>query len=297
MNVGRTRVVAYIRVSTENQADGGVSLDAQRAKLEAYALAMDLELVAIEEDAGLSAKTLARPALRRALAMLDAGTADGVLVAKLDRLTRSVRDLGELVERYFAAKHSLLSVADSIDTGSAAGRLVLNVLTSVAQWEREATGERTRGALAHLKASGVRLGGEALGWERGSETDAEGRRVIRTVERDGATIKRVLELRAEGLTLRAIAERLTAEGHRTKRGGKWAPETVRPRPRLDSRSPPRSIVRTAWRSSRDLRVRPRRSSGASRSTSRPRRSRRWTNARGTRAPSAVTPPSSPRARS
>jgi site-specific DNA recombinase len=227
MNNGRTRVVGYVRVSTEHQSDGGVSLEAQRTKLEAYALALDLELVAIEEDAGLSAKTLARPALQRALAMLDAGTAEGLLVTKLDRLTRSVRDLGELVERYFASKYSLLSVSDSIDTRSAAGRLVLNVLASVAQWEREATGERTRDALAHLRASGVQLGGMALGWEHGDETDAQGRRVIREVEDDGATIKRILALRAEGLTLRAIAARLTAEGRRTKRGGKWAAETVR----------------------------------------------------------------------
>ena len=123
MNGRRTRVVGYVRVSTEHQADGGASLGAQRAKLAAYALAMDLELVAIEEDAGLSAKTLERPALQRALAMLDAGTAEGLLWAKLDRLTRSVRDLGELVERYFSSRWSLLSVADSIDTRSAAGRL------------------------------------------------------------------------------------------------------------------------------------------------------------------------------
>ncbi|CAN5614465.1 hypothetical protein BH09MYX1_BH09MYX1_33720 [soil metagenome] len=227
MNSGRTRVVGYVRVSTEHQSDGGVSLEAQRTKLEAYALALDLELVAIEEDAGLSAKTLARPALQRALAMLATGTAEGLLVTKLDRLTRSVRDLGELVERYFASTYSLLSVSDSIDTRSAAGRLVLNVLASVAQWEREATGERTRDALAHLKASGVQLGGMALGWEHGDETDAHGRRVIREVEDGGATIKSILALRAEGLTLRAIAARLTAESRRTKRGGKWAAETVR----------------------------------------------------------------------
>lgn len=227
MNEGRrTRVVGYVRVSTEHQAGEGVSLEAQRAKLEAYALAMDLELVAVEAEAGRSAKTLERPALQRALGMLDAGTAEGLLVTKLDRLTRSVRDLGVLVERYFAARHSLLSVGDSIDTRSAAGRLVLNVLASVAQWEREATGERTRDALAHLKASGVRLGGLAIGWERG-EMDAQGRRVVRESEADVAAIERMLALRAQGLTLREIATRLTAEGHRTKRGGKWAAETVR----------------------------------------------------------------------
>ena len=124
----RTRVIGYVRVSTEGQADGGVSLDAQRAKLAAYCVALDLDLVCIEEDAGLSAKTLDRPALARALDALRAGRADALLVAKLDRLTRSVRDLGTLVDTYFAAgKWALLSVADSIDTRSAAGRLVLNV--------------------------------------------------------------------------------------------------------------------------------------------------------------------------
>ena len=152
MNTTRTRVIGYIRVSTEAQADGGASLDAQRAKLTAYAAALDLDLVAIVEDAGVSAKTLRRAGLSHALDMLDAGDASGLLVTKLDRLTRSVRDLGELVERYFAARFSLLSVADSIDTRSAAGRLVLNVLASVAQWEREACGERTRDALAQLRA-------------------------------------------------------------------------------------------------------------------------------------------------
>jgi site-specific DNA recombinase len=222
----RTRVVGYVRVSTEGQADAGVSLDAQRSKLMAYAQAMDLDLVAIEVDAGASAKTLARPALQRALATLDRDTAEGLLVAKLDRLTRSVRDLGELVERYFASRFSLLSVADSIDTRSAAGRLVLNVLASVAQWEREATGERTRDALAHLKASGVRLGGAGLGWERSDRTDEQGHRVVRDVQSEGATVERIIALRAEGLTLRAIAARLTADGHATKRGGRWAAATV-----------------------------------------------------------------------
>lgn len=222
-----TRVVGYIRVSTEGQADGGVSLEAQRAKLAAYAVAMDLELVAIEVDAGLSAKTLARPGLQAALGALTAGQADGLLVCKLDRLTRSVRDLGDLVERFFASRFSLLSVADSIDTRSAAGRLVLNVLASVAQWEREATGERTRDALAHLKAQGVRLGGAALGWTRTDGTDNDGRRLVADVQAEAETVERILVLRAEGKTLRQIADALTAEGRATKTGGRWHASTVR----------------------------------------------------------------------
>jgi DNA invertase Pin-like site-specific DNA recombinase len=227
MTSKRTRVVGYVRVSTEHQADGGVSLHAQRAKLEAYSMALDLDLVALVEDAGASAKSLNRPGLRRALAMLDAGEAEALLIVKLDRLTRSVRDLGDLVERYFASRCSLLSVSDSIDTRTAAGRLVLNVLTSVAQWEREATGERTRDALVHLKAEGVRLGGEALGWRRGEATDAEGRRTIADIDSEAETVSRIFALRAEGRSLRDIAAILTAEKRTTKRGGAWAAETVR----------------------------------------------------------------------
>lgn len=223
-----TRVVGYVRVSTEQQADGGVSLDAQRDKLQAYALAMDLDLVAVVVDAGVSAKTLARPGLRDALAMLDAGAADGLLVVKLDRLTRSVRDLSFLIDRYFGERpaRSLLSVSDSIDTRSATGRLVLNVLTSVGQWEREACGERRRDALVQVKREGVRLGAASLGWRRSKATDAEGRRLVERVEEEAMTIARIVELHREGASLRVIARTLVAEGRRTKRGGTWAAATV-----------------------------------------------------------------------
>ena len=222
-----TKVIGYTRVSSEQQADGAVSLDAQRAKLEAYALACDLDLVAIEVDAGVSAKSLKRPALQSALARLESGEADGLLVAKLDRLTRSVRDLGTLVERYFAARFSLLSVADSIDTRSAAGRLVLNVLASVAQWEREATGERTRDALAHVKAQGEVLGASPLGLRRAELRDDAGRLVVEHDDEERATVERIRTLASEGRTLRAIASQLSAEGRRTKRGGRWHASTVR----------------------------------------------------------------------
>src|SRR5262245_64294962 len=84
----------------EQQAESGASLEAQKTKLHAYAVAMDLELVAVFEDAGLSAKTLDRPGLAAALATLEEGRANALVVVKLDRLTRSVRDLGELVDSY-----------------------------------------------------------------------------------------------------------------------------------------------------------------------------------------------------
>jgi site-specific DNA recombinase len=222
----RTRVVGYVRVSTEGQADSGVSLEAQRAKLNAYAVAMDLDLVAVLVDAGFSAKSLARPGVQAALAMLESGQVDGLLVVKLDRLTRSVRDLADLLDRYFASRFSLLSVADSIDTRSAAGRLVLNVLGSVGQWEREATGERTRDALAHLRSEGVQLGGEALGWKRTEAADENGRRVVVEATDELASVARIVALRSDGVSMREIAAVLTAEGYATKKGGRWHASTV-----------------------------------------------------------------------
>ena len=109
--------VAYLRVSTEKQSDRGVSLDGQRAKLQTYAGLYELDLVEVVVDAGHSAKSLDCPCLQRALGMLKAGDAEALLVVKLDRLTRSVVDLGMLVDRYFApGKAALLSVGEQIDT-------------------------------------------------------------------------------------------------------------------------------------------------------------------------------------
>jgi len=215
------RLVLYCRVSTEEQATEGVSLAAQRARGEAYAKLYGHELVAVEEDAGISAKSLRRPGLRRALKALRAGGADGVLVAKLDRLTRSVGDLAQLVERYFTeGRGALLSVGEAIDTATAAGRMVLNMLGVLAQWEREAIGERTREALRHKRARGARLGAVPLGWRRQGDVFVED-------EAEQRVLARARELAAAGVNLSAIGRTLTAEGLRTKRGGAWQATTVR----------------------------------------------------------------------
>ena len=113
-------VIGYVRVSTTEQAERGISLDAQRAKIEAYCSLHDLVLVGIEVDAGLSGSTLNRPGLTRALEALRKGTAQGLVVLKMDRLSRSVVDLATLVERYFArGKRALHSVTESVDTSTA----------------------------------------------------------------------------------------------------------------------------------------------------------------------------------
>ena len=218
-NNGKTRAVAYLRVSTDKQADHGVSLDAQRAKVTAYAALYDLDLVAVEVDAGASAKSLdGRPALARALTMLDTGAAEALIVVKLDRLTRNVADLGGLVERYFGARGAaLLSVGEQIDTRTSAGRLVLNVLASVAQWEREAIGERTSAALQHKKANGERVGAVDFGFTLA----ADGVR-LEADAGEQATIARARELHNAGLSLRKVATALEGEGLTARNGKAFA---------------------------------------------------------------------------
>jgi DNA invertase Pin-like site-specific DNA recombinase len=172
-------------------------------------------------DAGVSAKTLDRPGLTKALGMLRTGKAEALLVVKLDRLTRSVRDLGELVERYFApGKAALLSVGEQIDTRSAAGRLVLNVLASVSQWEREAIGERTAAAMAHKAACGEYTGGDAPFGYRVEE----GRLV--ELDAEQAVIRDARALRAAGLSLRAVAAELDRAGLRGRTGRMFAAAQV-----------------------------------------------------------------------
>lgn len=241
----RTRAVAYLRVSTDKQADRGVSLDAQRSKVEAYAALYEIDLVAVEVDAGYSACTLDRPGLARALEALRRRRADALLVVKLDRLTRSVRDLADLLERDFAPGGAgrrgaaLLSVAEQVDTRSAAGRMVLNILTTVGQWEREAIGERTAAAMAHLRAEGRHTGGDPpFGW-------AEVAGLLVETPEEQATLVRARALRAAGLSMRAVAETLEAEGHAARAGRvigaghvqRWLATAVRTAPRVTRQAP------------------------------------------------------------
>ncbi len=219
-----TRTVAYLRVSTDKQADKGVSLEAQREKVEAYAKLYDLELVDVIVDPGQSAKTLDRPGLQKALGMLKARQADALLVVKLDRLTRSVRDLGDLLERHFApGKSDLLAVDMQIDTRTPGGRMMLNILASVSQWEREIIGERTATAMQHKRSRGEFTGGKApYGFRLGDDGEH-----LAEVAEEQAVIAEARRLHAAGLTLREVAAGLEEKGARTRAGRAFAPMQVR----------------------------------------------------------------------
>src|SRR5271168_2552558 len=215
------RTIGYVRVSTDRQAERGSSLEAQAEKIRAMALVQSAELSEIIVEGGESAKSLNRPGMAKLLALVDAGKVKAVIVAKLDRLTRSVKDLCELLERFERRGVALVSVAESLDTGSAAGRLVLNIMTAVSQWEREAIGERTRDAMSHKRSNGERVGNIQFGYRLG----ADGKHV----ERDAAeqsVLDQIRSLRHGGHTLRGIAAALNQRALRTRRGSPWRLEHV-----------------------------------------------------------------------
>lgn len=220
-NQGKTRAIAYVRVSTDEQAQHGFSLAAQTQKLAAYAELFDLELTEIRVE-DRSAKDLRRPVLQAVLADLRAGRASALVVLKLDRLTRNVRDLGELISGYFSENSGvdLHSVEERVDTRSAAGRLVLNVLVSVAQWEREAIAERVSTVMNYISKSGGYVGGEAPYGKRladGSTKGAKGQKLV-DFEPEMRVIQRACELRAAGRSYADVAATLATEGAVSRSG-------------------------------------------------------------------------------
>lgn len=198
------RCIGYVRVSTEMQVDAGYSLEAQRQDIERYCELYKIELVEIISDEGVSAKNIRRPGLEKALKILQ--EIDGLIVAKLDRLTRSVKDLGHLLDKYFKYSN-LISVSEKIDTSSANGRFVLNILVSVAQYEREATSERVKRSMDVKKDKGERVGGIPYG----KRLSADGIHLEEDMD-EQHIIGHAKTLKVEGQSFRAIKSLMTVNG-------------------------------------------------------------------------------------
>lgn len=199
-------VVAYIRVSTAEQADSGAGLDAQRQAIEAEANRRGWEVVEVFTDAGVSGKNLNRPGLAAALEAVEGGAAHALVVAKLDRLSRSLLDFAGLMERARRKDWAIVALDLGVDTSTPAGEMIANVLATFAQFERRLIGQRTRDALAAKRAQGVQLG--------------------RPREIDAATVERIRALNRAGLTPTAIARQLNDEGVPTPRNGRWHPPGI-----------------------------------------------------------------------
>ena len=193
------KILGYIRVSSDKQADSGMSLEVQESQIRKYAELYDIGLSEVIVDAGESAKSLKRPGMLRLIELMDSNLCQGVLIVKLDRLTRSVKDLCYLLERYFSKDKVLISVQEKIDTNSAMGRMVMNVVMSISQWEREATSERTKAILQHKKGNGERIGNIPFGYKLASdgvhlEEDLSEQRVIDFIKTGRLTGKTLAEI-------------------------------------------------------------------------------------------------------
>lgn len=206
------KAIGYVRVSTDKQADEGISLSTQEAQIRQYAKLYDMQIVQVISDEGQSAKTLERPGIKRILHLLDSGTADGVVVTKLDRLTRSVFDLGYLLTNYMS-KYRFCSVHDKFDTDTASGRMILSILTTVSQWEREVISERTKSALQHKKANGERTGTIPYG----KRLAPDGTYLIKDTEEQW-NIGQIRMLRDEGYTYQGIINVLSNMGSTNRKG-------------------------------------------------------------------------------
>jgi len=202
------RVIGYMRVSTEEQAESRAGLEAQRAAILAEAERRGWHLVEVIEDAGFSGKSLKRPGIATALDALRRHRADALVVAKLDRLSRSLLDLAGLMETATREHWALVALDVNVDTTTPSGKAMASMMGVFAQLERDLIGQRTREALAIRRREGVQLGRPRLLPE--------------------AVVARIVAERAEGAALQLIADRLTAEGVPGGQGGRrWYASTVR----------------------------------------------------------------------
>jgi DNA invertase Pin-like site-specific DNA recombinase len=200
-------IIGYVRVSTVDQAESGAGLQSQRNAIQAECNRHGWQLLRIDEDAASGGKMQGRPGLASALESVEAGEAQGLMVAKLDRLSRSLLDFAAIADRARSKGWALMALDLNLDTSTAAGELIANVMASVAQWERRAIGQRTRDALAIKKAEGVRLG--------------------RPPAIPASVTARLGALRDEGLSDRAIARAMNDGLVPTAHGGQaWHGTTV-----------------------------------------------------------------------
>ncbi|AOX44405.1 recombinase family protein [Microbacterium sp. BH-3-3-3] len=201
-----TTMIGYLRVSTEDQARSGLGLEAQRDIIQRYADAHGWGIVWYE-DQGVSAKSLNRPQLQAALCRLHPlrRDVDGIVVAKLDRLSRSVVDFAGVLGVARTRGWALVAIDLGVDTSSPTGELVANLMMSVAQWERRVIGERTSAAMQAAKRQGRHMG--------------------RVSMLPAATADRLVALRRTH-TLAATATQLNSEGRVTATGSTWTVGTV-----------------------------------------------------------------------
>ncbi len=217
------KMIGYCRVSTEIQERDGVSLGAQEELIRAHCINKNYELVDVIRDA-VSGKSLHRDGIQRALQMLRDHKADGLIVTRLDRLTRSVIDAANMIERDFQHKQ-LISLNENVDTTTAIGRMMLNMITIVSQWERETIRERILAAVRHKKKKGEKLGG---GVPYGYKVIEEGGKKLLALDKaEQRIVASIMDMKEhQGMTETEIANELWRRGITNRVGNKMQPVQV-----------------------------------------------------------------------
>ena len=213
------QAIGYVRVSTEQQANEGVSLEAQKAKIAAWCASHDYELVQVYVDAGISGKKMEnRPELLKARAAVKKGMA--LVAYSLSRLARSTKDLIHISEEVAKKNGDLVSLSEQIDTTTAAGKMMFQMLAVLSEFERNLTAERTKGALQHKKATNQKYTNQTpYGFQA-----IEGRLV--EVKKEAKVVAEIQAARSGGNTLQSIADNLNGRGIPTKTGKQWQPATI-----------------------------------------------------------------------
>ncbi|WP_052476140.1 recombinase family protein [Cohnella kolymensis] len=210
------KVAIYVRVSTEEQANEGYSIRAQKNQLVDYCRVNEYEISNIYIDEGISAKDTNRPDLQKLLAAAKEGAFDAVLVYKLDRFTRSVKDLYELLEYLSSLGIGFISRQEKFDTTTAMGRAMIGILGVFAQFERELIAERVRFGMEQKVREGKRPGGKVpFGYDKNE----------RLIEEEAEQIRMVRRLYMGGLSYQSVAVRMTRDGHK-RRKYDWTATTV-----------------------------------------------------------------------
>lgn len=222
------RAVGYARVSTEDQAKEGISLENQQWKIKAYCGLYNIELADMVVDAGQSAKDVNRDGMKRILAITGGRRpeVDCIVVYKLDRLFRNAEQALRYASLWDKKGIALHSVNEQLDTKSAMGKFFFTIMAAVAEMERNVVAERTADVLRGKKRRGEKTGG-TIPYGFDVEIRQDVKCLIESPE-EQAVVRTIKALRAKGMSLREIAEQLERSGIATKSGAaKWHPQTVK----------------------------------------------------------------------
>lgn len=215
------KAVGYIRVSTEEQAREGVSLDNQREKIELYCRMNDFALTGIEADEGISGKDLNRPGVKKILDMAKKREIDAIVIYKLDRMFRSTIDALNTATMLDKSGIALHSISEKLDTQSAIGKFFFTLTASLAEMERNLIAERTSDAMQAMRAIGKSTGVSPYGYR----LSVDGVH-IESNQAEQEVIALVLNHRRKGLSYEKIAIALNKDGFRNRAGKEWRGQYV-----------------------------------------------------------------------